>query len=192
MPRIVLLLATLSTGLFAGFCFCYAFVVIPTLSGLDDQQYVQMMRKLNDSVPSVPFFAVFVGSLLWTLVALALHTPLHPTRQTWLIAAAAVFCLIAVVVSVAIEVPANGRLAAEITNTAAQYHQARHGFERTWNAWHAVRTGALTLALGLLAGACLYAPAAAHQVSRSAGATTSSVGSAEGTTAEKTTTALTR
>ena len=166
MPRLILLLATVSTGLFAGFCFCYAVVVVPMLSHLDDEEYVTMMRKLNNEVPGVPFFLVLAGSVVSTLVALGLHTPLHPTRETWLIAAAAVCCLAAVVITVTGNVPMNGRLSSAATDSAAAYHHARLVFESTWNTLHMVRTLLLVAGLVLLSIACLRSPATAVAAAR--------------------------
>lgn len=179
MPRILLLAATVLTGLFAGFCFCYTVVVLPTLKQVGDQEYVTLMRRMNDVVPSVPFFLVFVGSLLCTLAALALHRPLHPNTQTWLIAAAAAFVLATVVITVGIEVPLNGKLASAVTTDAAGFQRARQAFEGTWNAWHWVRTGTLVAALVLLVTGCLQEPAAkdttgsaAHVAAVASGAST--------------------
>jgi uncharacterized membrane protein len=171
VPRILLLAATVLTGLFAGFCFCYTVVVLPTLKQLGDEEYVSLMRRMNTVVPSVPFFLVFVGSLLCTLIALLLHRPLHPTTQTWLIAAAAAFVLATVVITVGIEVPLNGKLASAVTTGPSGFQQARQAFEGTWNAWHWVRTGTLVAALVLLVAGCLQEPArdaAAHAATAAA------------------------
>ncbi|GAA4849782.1 DUF1772 domain-containing protein [Kitasatospora terrestris] len=158
MSRIVLLLAAVSTGLFAGFCFCYTVVVTRGLARLGDEQYVTAMRRLNEVVPSVPFFLVFIGSLLFTVTAYVLHRPLQPTTQTWLIGAAAVCCLVSVVVSATGNIPLNGELASAATNSAADFLHARQSFEDRWNTLHAIRTAASALALVLLVAACVYAP----------------------------------
>jgi uncharacterized membrane protein len=151
--RTFLFLATVSAGLFAGFCFCYAVTVTPALAHLDDEGYVTTMRRLNEAVPGVPFFLVIVGSVLWPLVAFAVDRPWHPGPRTWLIGAAALLGVAAFVVSMAVEVPLNGQLADAVTHTAAQYAHARQAFEKTWNAWHLVRTGCSVAATLLLVGA---------------------------------------
>ncbi|MFC5185603.1 anthrone oxygenase family protein [Actinomadura harenae] len=175
MARLPLILATVSVGLFAGFCFCYTVAITRGLAHLDDQQYVTAMRRLNDAVPSVPFLLVLGGSVVWPLVAFALASPRHPAPRTWLIAAAAVCCLAAFAVTVAGNVPLNGRLAAAVTHDAAGFHRARESFEHTWNVLHLVRTLLSGLAFALLVGACLphsrqHAPASATSAATSAGA----------------------
>ncbi|WP_051468831.1 DUF1772 domain-containing protein [Actinomadura oligospora] len=158
MTRLPLYLATVSVGLFAGFCFCYAVAITRGLAHLDDQAYVTAMRRLNEAVPSVPFFLVFGGSLLLPLVAFAFSSPRHPTWATWLVGAAAVCCVAAFAISVAGNVPLNGRLAAAVTRDAADFHRARQTFEHTWNVLHLFRTLLSGLALVLLVGACLTHP----------------------------------
>ncbi|MEV5569768.1 DUF1772 domain-containing protein [Spirillospora sp. NPDC052269] len=158
MGRLPLYLATVAVGLFAGFCFCYAVAITRGLARLDDQAYVTAMRKLNEAVPSVPFLLVFGGSLVLPLVALAFSSPRHPTLVTWLIAAAAVCSVAAFAVSVAGNIPLNGRLADAVTRDAADFHRARHAFEHTWNVLHLLRTLSSGLALVLLVGACMTHP----------------------------------
>ena len=47
-------MAVISTGLYAGFCFAYAFTVSRGLATLTDDGYVSAMRALNEATPSVP------------------------------------------------------------------------------------------------------------------------------------------
>ncbi|MFJ5927372.1 DUF1772 domain-containing protein [Kitasatospora sp. NPDC092948] len=157
MPfRVFLYLATVSAGLFAGFCFCYAVVVTPALGRLDDQAYVTTMRRLNEAVPGVLFFLVIVGSVLWPLAAFLVRTPWRGAdARVWLIGAAAVLALVAFVVSLGVEVPMNTDLANAVTITADQFHQARAAIEHSWNNWHLVRTVCAVLSTLLLVGACL-------------------------------------
>lgn len=149
MPRLLLVLATLSTGLFAGLCFCYAFVVTKALARLDDVQYVVLMRQLNDAVPGPAFFTVFLGAPLWSALALAFGP--GPLGHRWPTGAALSCCVLAAVITVTGNVPLNARLAAADTSTPAEAGRARAAFERRWNRLHALRTAALTAALALLA-----------------------------------------
>lgn len=178
MARIPLFLATASVGLFAGFCFCYTVAITRGLAHLDDPGYVTAMRRLNEAVPSVPFFAVLGGSVVWPLVALAFASPRHPTLRTWLIVAAAVCCLAAFAITVAGNVPMNGRLASAATHGAADHHQARQVFEHQWNTLHLFRTLLSGLALFLLVGACMT-HSRLHVPASAAGAEPSPAGAGE-------------
>lgn len=159
MSSVVLLLATVSVGLFAGLCFCYTFVVIPTLAGMDDLSYVTTMNRLNKAVPGPAFFVVFAGSVVWSVLALLLHTSGQPTRATWLIGAGALCAVGALVVTVTGNVPLNGQLArvrTDGTEGSGGYAEARRAFEGRWNRLHRIRTALLVAGVVLLASAAIW------------------------------------
>ena len=142
MRAVLVVVATGATGLLAGTYLAFAVAVMPALRQLDDTTFVEVMRRINVVIVNPVFLALFLGSPL--LVALA--AALGPQRGWWLVAAGAAVATL--LLTVAVNVPLNDRLAAT-TDPAA----ARRAFESTWNLAHLVRTG---LACGALA-ACLRA-----------------------------------
>ncbi|MER6365549.1 anthrone oxygenase family protein [Kitasatospora sp. NPDC001527] len=150
MARPVMLLALVCTGLFAGFCFCYAFAVVRALARLDDRAYVVAMRHLNEAVPSPPFLVVLAGTALlpWAVLAGGFG---DGGSRTWLLGAAALCAAGAIAVTLLGNVPMNARLAAGNPVTEADWHALRQGFEARWNALHAARTALVAAAFGLLA-----------------------------------------
>ena len=144
MPRLTLLLAVISTGLYAGFCFAYAITVKPALSTLADDDYVVAVRAINTATPSIPFAVIFAGSGI--LLAAAITQNLH-TGTAILLLGGAVACYIAVVaVTFLCNVPLNATLA-----TTGDATTLRHQFEHSWNTYHGVRTGLAVIAFTVTA-----------------------------------------
>ncbi len=71
--RLVLVAATLTTGLTAGLLFAYACSVMPALSGADDATFVDVMQRVNVAIVNGWFLVCFVGALALGVLAAALH-----------------------------------------------------------------------------------------------------------------------
>lgn len=151
----VLVAATLTSGLLAGLFFAYVCSVMPALRRADDRTFVDVMQRINVAILNGWFFLVFVGALVLTAAATALHLgqaqrPMLP----WLVAAL-VLAVVAFGVTAAANVPLNEALAAagppdRITDPTG----VRARFETAWVRWNLARTilctssfGCLTLAL---------------------------------------------
>lgn len=148
----VLATATLLVGLTAGVFFAYSTSVMLALDKVDDRTFVDVMQKINTVIVNGWFMTAFLGALAGSIAALLLHLGgAHRAMLPWLVAAT-VLCVVTVLVTGAVNVPLNDKLAAAgLTDPAA----ARAAFEATWNRWNVVRTvssaGALlTLAIALL------------------------------------------
>ena len=135
LRTLTLMGATLTMGLVAGTFALYAHTIMPGLRKTDDRTFV----------------TAFGGALVLTLVAGIANrgTPALP----W-IATAFVLYLVAVVITVAVNVPLNDALKAagdpahiDVAQARARFHEAR------WAAWNLVRVATSVPAFGLLAWA---------------------------------------
>jgi uncharacterized membrane protein len=156
MATLLLALAVVSTGLYAGFYLIFLTGIMPALARLSDEQFVAAMRRINEKVPRATFLLVFFGSA--GLPAAALFVPVDGRTATerWLIVAALVCAVAGHLVTVAGNVPLNNALAASETSATSRTpgdsassassapsvsdREARAAFEARWNAFHGVRT----------------------------------------------------
>jgi uncharacterized membrane protein len=148
----VLGLATLTTGLVAGVYYAFACAVMLGLGRTADRVFIEVMRRINESIENPVFFAAFFGALVLSVAAVVQQR--RRGRQAaarWAVAALVCY-LLGFLVTVGANVPLNEQLAAggpvsRLVDPAA----VRQRFETPWLAWNIVRTLASTAALGCLA-----------------------------------------
>ena len=83
---LTLTLATLTTGLIAGFFYAYACSVTLGHALLPDEQYLEAMQAINATVRNGVFAFSFFGAVVSLLSALAVHAPQLRSRRFVLIA----------------------------------------------------------------------------------------------------------
>lgn len=150
-----LLLAMVTTGLMAGLFAGFAYAVMPGLSRVDDRAFVAGMRAINAAILNGWFALCFGGALIGTLAAVLLHLPADRRGPLpWLLAALLLYGLV-LVVTMAVNVPLNDRLAA--ADRLADPARLRVMFEGAWVRWNVVRAVLNTAALGCLGWALLVA-----------------------------------
>jgi uncharacterized membrane protein len=139
-----LLAATLSTGLGAGVFVLYAHMVMPGLGGTDDRTFVAAFQSIDRAILNAWFIGgSFLGALVFGVIASALS--IGRPELPWA-AAAVVLWGIAVVITLAVNVPLNDA----ITDLAA----VRAAFDESrWQAWNLVRAALTTVSFGLFAWA---------------------------------------
>jgi len=153
---ITLTLATLTTGLIAGFFYAYACSVTLGLALLPDEQYIEAMQAINATVRNGLFAFSFFGAVLSLLLALAVHAPRLRSRRFVLIALAAVLYIGGgFMVTFLVNVPMNEELARVGEATPEALAAVRADYEGLWNFWNGVRTVFSSLAFLALIGACL-------------------------------------
>ncbi|WP_328538699.1 anthrone oxygenase family protein [Streptomyces sp. NBC_00344] len=152
MASVLLVLAAVATGLYAGFMFAFAAGVMPGLKLLPDEQFVAAMRRINEKVPGPWFLLVFLCVV--ALPAAALAVPVHGRTDTalWLLTGGLLCAVAGHLVTIAGNIPLNSALAAEAGPGAAELRVA---FEGRWNRLHLVRTGLSTTAFALVACSAL-------------------------------------
>ncbi|MEU8792542.1 anthrone oxygenase family protein [Streptomyces sp. NPDC048643] len=143
--------ATVVTGLIAGVFYIFACAIMPALARSDDRVFIEVMQNINDAIQNPVFFLSFLGALALTAVA-AWQSRGAPNRW-WVFAALAAYAL-ALLFTVAVNIPLNDDLAAAgAPARIAEPAAVRDHFENTWVAWNVVRAVLSTVALACLARA---------------------------------------
>jgi uncharacterized membrane protein len=150
---ISLVAATITMGLVTGAFALYAHTIMPGLKATDDRTFVTAFQSLDRAIIN-PWFMVggFLGALVFTGVAAALHLGSQARPVLLWVAVAFVLYLVAFVITIAVNVPLNDGLKAagnpsHITDLAA----VRHRFnEARWVAWNNARTAVSLVAFGCL------------------------------------------
>lgn len=139
------ILATLLCALVAGFVFAFAVVAMPGIGTLGDREFLRAFqvidRVIQDRNPV--FIAVWAGSMVATVVALAVGwNQVAGMERLLLVGAAAVFLLGVQAPTLTVNVPLNNQLQTLDLQTADEstVAQAREAFEALWNRWNVIRT----------------------------------------------------
>lgn len=147
----VLFGAALTTGLGAGLFYAYSCSVMPGLARVDDRSFIEVMQRINVAILNGWFMLSFLGALVLIGVAgvLALRAGSRALLP-WIVAAAA-FQLAMLVITGAVSVPLNNRLAAagapdHIADPAA----VRAAFESAWVKWNLIRTLTCTVSFACI------------------------------------------
>ena len=157
IPSAVLAAATLAMGLVAGVFWIFSNTIMPGLRHTDDRTFVGAFQSIDKAIINPWFMAAFVGALVLTGVAAALHLSGDNRGVLPWIGAAFVLYLIAVVITMAVNVPLNDAIKAagdparigDLAAVRAHFSEAR------WSAWNLARTVTTTIAFGCLIGAAL-------------------------------------
>ncbi|MFJ3905796.1 DUF1772 domain-containing protein [Streptomyces sp. NPDC090025] len=147
MAALLLALAIVSTGLYAGFMLIFQTGIMPALARLTDEEFVPAMRRINEYVPKPVFLVVFLGVVAFPAAALFVPVDGRTGTQKWLVLAGLVAAVANHLVTAAGNIPLNNALAASTDQPAAA---VRGAFERRWNGLHRIRTLLILAAFGLL------------------------------------------
>lgn len=146
-----LVAAVVTSGLMAGLFAAFSYAVLPGLGRTGDAVFVESMQRINVAILNGWFGVCFGGALVFTVLAAVLH--LDPDRRPalpWIAAGAGLYVLV-LVVTFAVNVPLNDKLAAATGDPAA----ARAAFEAVWVRWNVVRTVLSTAVFGCLTWAAV-------------------------------------
>lgn len=154
---LTLALATLTTGLIAGVFYAWSVTVIPGLADLPDASYVASMNAMTQRIANPLFFASFLGSVPFLVLALVVHLRRPRSGRFRLIALA---CVLYIVGGFLLTTIVSAPMAYQLTTvdpdaSARVLDEARDAYEGPWNFWNWVRTVFSTLAFAALMGACL-------------------------------------
>ncbi|MGW7315996.1 anthrone oxygenase family protein [Streptomyces sp. NPDC054865] len=152
---VLLGLSTVLVGLMAGLFFAFDVSVMPGLAGLDDHAYVTAMNGFNTAIDGNGLFgSAFVLALLTTAAAavVSLRTG-HRAVALWA-GAAAVAYLVVLVITFAVNIPLNDRLA-DAAGAVGAASAVVDDFKGTWVTTNIIRTLLSTLALVALVRALL-------------------------------------
>ncbi|AWZ09786.1 MULTISPECIES: anthrone oxygenase family protein [unclassified Streptomyces] len=155
-----LVAATLTTGLMAGLFFAFDVSVMPALKRSDDRTLISVMQRVNTSIINGWFMLAFLGALLFTAAALALHLPAGEHAVLPPLAGALFAYVLALAVTGRVNIPLNNALeAAGPAEGIADPAAVRRAFETTWVPANRWRTALCTAALGCQSWALLASAA---------------------------------
>jgi uncharacterized membrane protein len=152
MPTLLLALAAISTGLYAGFMLIFQTGIMPALGRLPDELFVPAMRRVNEFVPRGVFLVVFLAEVAFPVAALAVPVDGRSDTQLWLLVAGLVCAVLNHLVTIGGNIPLNSALAASLSLPDSE---VRSAFEARWNGFHLVRTLFALAAFVLVVGAAL-------------------------------------
>jgi uncharacterized membrane protein len=148
-----LIAATMTTGLMAGVFGLYAHAIMPGLRETDDRTFVGAFQEIDRAIINPWFIPTFVGALVLTGVAAALHLREDERSALPWIVAAFVLYLVVFVITIRVNVPLNDDIkAAGDPDRIADLAAVRERFDETrWASWNVARAVATTAAFGCLA-----------------------------------------
>ncbi len=154
LTNTVLGAATVTTGVVTGVLFLYASTIMPGLKRTDDRTFVGAFQALDRAIINPLFMTAFFGALILIGVTAALHLGAESRGVlAWLIAAFVLY-LVAIIITMAVNVPLNDALkAAGDPDRIGDLAKVRRDFdEARWSAWNLVRTITSTIAFCILVG----------------------------------------
>jgi len=155
---LILLFATLLTGLLAGVFFTWTNAITPGIGRLNDVNYLKAFQHMNRTILNPLFYIVFMGPLLLSVAATYFYKA-NPAYILWmLIVATVIYFLGVIVVTILGNIPLNNML--DKTNLAdislEDAKSLRDKFETKWNKLHLIRTISSTTSFLLLILTCLF------------------------------------
>ena len=125
-------IATVLTGLFAGFFLTYSASVVLGLAEVDDVTYVRTFQAINATIRNAVFATFFFGCV--PSIAAALFAHRRSDRATVaLLTTGLLLCAGVVLITFVGNVPLNDELATYVELNATTAAAARDDFESTWN-----------------------------------------------------------
>ncbi|MEV7727428.1 DUF1772 domain-containing protein [Streptomyces sp. NPDC087917] len=149
-----LIAATITMGLVSGLFYGFSVAVMPGLRGAGDRTVIEVMQRINVAILNGWFMLGYLGSLVFTGIAVALHVPADGRHALGPLIGAFVVCAAAMAVTGRVNIPLNNALeqagpADRIADPAA----VRRAFEGPWVRANVWRTLLCTVSTGLLAWA---------------------------------------
>lgn len=151
LQAVALIAATITMGLMAGVFFIFAVAIMPGLGRTDDRTFVRAFQAIDRAIMNPLFLTCFLGTLVCTGLAAALHLGAGDRSVLPATTAAFVLYLVVLLVTIRVNVPLNDALkAAGDPDRIADPAGLRARFEPRWVRWNLVRTVLSVPAFGLL------------------------------------------
>lgn len=154
---IILVLATLLTGLTAGLCFTWNNAVTPGIGQLVDMGYLRSFQEMNRAIINPIFLITFFGPFFLHIANIFLFKSSSGTLLWMVMASAALYIIGLVAVTIFGNVPLNELLDKTdlMQASAEELKLLRDKFEVKWNRFHLIRTVSTILSFLLLLIICL-------------------------------------
>ena len=158
LQTIILIAATLSTGMMSGIFFTWTNAVKPGIGKLDDFGYLSALKSMNRVILNTQFRALFIAAVILIPIAAALSYSAAPDYLFWLLVAAAIiYELGTFAVTFLGSIPLNRMVEnadlSQLSIEGARNLRAR--VEGRWNRLNRIRTVTSLLAFVVLAYAVL-------------------------------------
>ena len=151
MKTIIFFITVVLTALSAGIFFAWSVSVIPGTKKITDLSYLETMQSINKEILNPVFFVVFFGSLVFLVINTITQFNHKPTY--WLVLSAMLVYAIGTFGFTAFgNVPLNNELDSLNLKelSLSELKSFRIYYERYWNGFHNIRTGAGFLSFLLL------------------------------------------
>jgi uncharacterized membrane protein len=147
---VVLIVATVAVGLMAGVFGLYANAIMRGLGRADDRTFVGAFQAIDRAIINPLFLSTFFGALILSGAAAVLH--IGDDGLALIVVGFALY-LVAVVITLAVNVPLNDAIkAAGDPNAIADLAAVRRRFdEARWSRWNLVRVLLVTASFACLA-----------------------------------------
>lgn len=142
-PTIILILATLSTGIMAGIFFTWSNAVTTGLARLNDLEYLRAFQSMNRAILNPAFFLAIFGPVVLLPLSSFFQFKSAPNTLFWLLLAASLIYLIGVIiVTFTGNIPLNDILDKSALNefSMEDAKSLRDRFENKWNSLNWIRT----------------------------------------------------
>lgn len=143
--HVVLILATFTCSLVAGFLLAFAVVVMPGIRKLGDAEYIRAFQVMDAIIQNNQpgFVLVWLGSIVTLIASVVLGIGQLDGAARLLMGCATVIYLLGVQLpTFTINIPLNNRIQGvdvDVLDEAAR-KAARRAFEPRWNRWNVMRT----------------------------------------------------
>lgn len=135
---VLLLLATLFTGLMAGLYAAFSYAVMPGLRRSDDRSFVEAVRGINVAIINPLFLSLFMGALLIGAGAVFALWRSQSSGLVWAIAGLALY-VVTVAITAIVNVPLNDELANAGSLETIDASAVREKFYGNWVAGNLAR-----------------------------------------------------
>ena len=143
-------LAVLGSGLMAGVFFAFDTAVMPALRRQPKASATATMNTVNVVIVNPVFLLVFMGTTLVCAALVVLAFLSDEPHAAWRVAGASVYLVGSFVVTAAVNIPLNNRLA-DVTPADPEAEATWDDYLTRWTAWNHVRTVSSLAAAGILA-----------------------------------------
>ena len=155
---IILLLASLSTGIMAGIFFIWSNTIKPGIGKLNDMGYLSAFQSMNRVILNRTFIGIFFAPVILIPLTTFLNYNIIPDYKFWILLAATLFYWIGTFgVTIRGNIPLNELL--DKTNleniSTEQAKSLRQSIENKWNRFNLIRTLTSIGAFILLLLVCL-------------------------------------
>ncbi|MEE9361140.1 MAG: DUF1772 domain-containing protein [Cellulophaga sp.] len=150
---IILVLATLSTGVMAGIFFTWTNAVTPGIGTLSDMGYLRALQSMNKAILNTSFRIVFITSIITVVLAPLFYYKAFPNYLFWILTAVFIIHWVGVFgVTLLGNIPLNRMLDNTNLETISVENAKilRNTIETKWNNLNLIRTVSSTISFLIL------------------------------------------